>query len=193
VAKVETTTKKFKEGIPLSSATGTEVVWESTGHIAVRLTDELGQVPLKGREGKVTIPGEGEVSLTADDDGWMRHPDVPFADYDIDLGDGVRVHVPAVANPGDGHDRHVPGVRFGFVNLFVGDDDGSPLAEVELQLEGPDGTETVRTDKHGMVRAAGPRPPGEYTVRFGERTATTTLPDRAKGIAIVAIPEEDEA
>lgn len=190
MAKVETTTKRFKEGIALSGDK-TEIHWESTGYLSVRLLDEFGEVPLAGRECRVQVPGEGEVVLESDDDGWVRHPDVPFQDYELDLGEGAKVHVPAVASPEDRHHRHVPGVRFSFVNLALCLDDGSPVANTEITVEGPDGEQLrLMTDEHGFARDPTPRPMGTYTITASRRRATAELATRRNGLSVITLTEE---
>jgi hypothetical protein len=190
VAKIETTTKKFKEGVRLSGDK-TEIHWESTGYIAVRLTDEFGEGPLAKRGLTVDIPKEGVVELTTDDDGCVRHPDVPFQEYEIDLGDDKRVHIPAVADPRDLHERHVPGVFHAFANLVVSDEAGDLVVDTDLSVEGPDGsTFVVRTDANGLANDPTPRPPGSYTIRAPAGVATDALASRRTGIAIVTLKPE---
>jgi hypothetical protein len=187
MAKMKTTTKDFKAGLKVDGSNPT-IEWESTGHLAVRLSDELGQAPLAGKTVKVTIPGEGAVELITDDDGVIKHPDVPFQDYELDLGD-AKVHVPAVANPDDVHDRHVPGIFLGFVAMYVTDEAGDPVAETKLRLEGPQTLE-VTTDRAGLVSRDGPLPPGTYRITSERGRAELTLSARGGGLAIVTLVGE---
>lgn len=194
MAKVVTTTKKFKEEGVRISAKGTEIHWESTGHLSVQLTDELGQVPLVERAIKVQIPDEGMVELVTDKDGKIFHPDVPFQEYELDLGDGVRVHVPAVANRSDVHERHVPGVRIAFANIALFDEAGDVIADTELQLVGPDGESfTAKTDAVGMISDRTPRPSGTYKLTCDAGAADVTLASHPNGISIVRLGEEKKS
>ena len=187
MAKLKTTTKDFKAGLKVDGKNPT-IEWESTGHLAVRLTDELGQAPLAGKTIKVTIPGEGTVELVADDDGVIKHPDVPFQDYELDLG-GAKVHVPAVSNPDDVHERHVPGLFFGFLTMWVTDEAGDPLIDCALTLEGPVTLE-VKTDRVGLVERKEPVPDGNYQITSAHGRAESTLPRRTDGIAIVTLVQK---
>jgi hypothetical protein len=189
VAKIETTTKKFKEGVRLSGDSA-EIRWESTGYLSVRLLDAGGSVPLAARPISVDIPGEGKVSLETDGDGKAFHPDVPFQDYELDLGEQVKVTVPAVANADEVHERHVPGVVFAFLQLHVRDADGFGLSGGKVSLSGPASAE-VRVDAEGMVRNAVPLPGGEYDVTWtkGDVTFTgkVTLGDRLRGLLVATL------
>jgi hypothetical protein len=190
MAIIKTTTREFKEGIALRAAEGTEVHWESTGHINVRLLDEVGEAPLAGRVVKVDVPGEGTIELTADANGRIAHPDVPFGDYELDLGDRVVVHVPAVANPGDLHERHVPGVRVGYAVLMVSDAQGEPLPTLELVFDGPESF-TLVTDDDGMARDPTARAPGPYDLTTRAGNAKVTLSPKPKVITIVTLEPEE--
>jgi hypothetical protein len=193
MAKIETTTKKFKEGLKLTGD-GSEVKWESTGHLSVRLLDASGAVPLAGRAISVEIPGEGKVSLEADPDGKAFHPDVPFQDYELDLGEGVKVHVPAVANRGDVHERHVVEVVFGFVNLHLRDLDGFGLAGGKATLSGPGGTVEIRVGRDGTAAHRDPLPEGDYDISWEHGDARfsgkVSLGDRLRGLLIASLTRE---
>lgn len=192
MSKVETTTKKFKEEGVRISGNGTEIHWESTGHLSVRLLDELGVVPLGAREVKVQIPKEGLVELVTDSDGKVFHPDVPFEEYELDLGGGVRVYAPAVANRSDVHDRHVPGVRLVYANLVLFDAAGEFMPDTEVTLEGPDGESfTASTDGAGTISDATPRPGGPYKLTCSAGTADTELAARPDGIGVVRLGKAD--
>lgn len=194
MAKVETTTKKFKEEGVRISVKGTEIHWESTGHLSVRLTDELGQVPLVDRAVKIQIPNEGVVELVTDKEGKIFHPDVPFQEYDLDLGDGLRVHVPAVANRSDVHERHVPSARIAFANIALFDEAGDVIADAEVQLEGPDGESfTAKTDAVGMISDPTPRRDGSYKLTCDAGAADITLASHPNGISIVRLGEEKKS
>lgn len=194
MAKVETTTKKFKEEGVRISGTETEIHWESTGHLSVQLTDELGQAPLVERAVKVQIPKEGLVELVTDSKGKIFHPDVPFQEYELDLGSDVRVHVPAVADRSEVHARHVPGVRVGFANIMLFDEAGEVIGDAEVQLEGPDGESfTGKTDSVGMISDAKPRVAGQYKLTCAAGSATIELASRQNGISIVRLGEEKSA
>lgn len=187
MATIKTTTKDFKGGLKVDGKHPT-IEWESTGFLAVRLTDELGQAPLAGRTVKVTIPGEGAVELVTDADGVIKHPDVPFQEYELDLGD-AKVHAPAVANPDDVHERHVPGVFFGFVTMYVSDEAGDPVAGATLALTGPASLE-VSTDPGGLAWLEAPVPDGTYQITSDHGRAELTLPRRSGGIALVTLVPE---
>lgn len=187
MAKIETTTKKFKEGIRLT-ADKSEVQWESTGHLSVRLFDATGALALAGRKVSVDVPGEGKVELEADEQGKVFHPDVPFQDYELDLGDGVKVHAPAVSNPGDVQERHVPGIAFAFVRLHVRNAHGIPCPNLALELSGPGGTSlSLDTDRHGVASRGEAVPSGAYMIESDQGKATITLPDFAEGVVVVQL------
>lgn len=157
----------------------------------VQLTDELGQVPLAERTVKVQIPKEGQVELVSDGDGKIFHPDVPFEEYELDLGDGVRVHASAVANRTEVHARHVPGVRVVFANIMLFDEAGEVIPDMEVQLEGPDGESfTAKTDSVGTINDSKARPDGEYKLTCAAGSATIKLAARQNGVSIVRLGEE---
>lgn len=170
--KIETTTKKFKEGVRIS-ATGTEIHWESTGHISVRLLDASGSHPLVGRALKVDIPGEGTVSLKTDGDGEAFHADVPFRDYKLDV-DGIEVIVPAVGDRSEVHERHVAAAPMGFVHAIIYDTRGKILDEIQVEAKFSSGVVVkARTDKHGIFRCHHVDPGDgdvEVTCDFGRAT-----------------------
>lgn len=150
--KIATTTRAFHEGVKLSSHRGDEIRWTSTGHLSVRLLDASGTVPIAGREVRVAIPGEGTLTLTSAADGIVFHPDVPYQDYELDLG-GAVVQVPAVGERNELHERHVASAPIGFVHALIYKPNGRELADAEVTLTYPSGaTATVRTDAGGIVR-----------------------------------------
>ena len=169
--KVETTTKKFREGVQLNQPVA-EISWESTGHLSVRLLCGHGVTPLVARKVKVVIPGEGIVELETDDDGRVSYPDVPFKDYELDLGDGVKVSVPAVATPGRVQERHVPEVFHGVRQVVICDAEGFPLERTRVRFESDAGPIEAVSDDHGVCKLPTPIPPGscEVTV-FAGKTA----------------------
>lgn len=187
MAKIETTTAKFKAGIRLTGD-NPEIRWESTGHLSVQLFDASGAMPLVGRAISVEIPREGKVSLETDADGKAFHPDVPFQDYELDLGDGVKVQVPAVANKADVQERHVPGVAFAFANLLVRDAHGHPVARDTISLTGPDGAVLrLTTNEQGRGEHAAALPSGEYRVESTQGSATVSLPDYNFDLVVVTL------
>lgn len=182
MAKIETTTKEFKDGIRLSGD-ATEIHWESTGHLSVRLLDASGTRPVAGRTATVEIPGEGSIALESDADGKIFHPDVPFQDYELDLGEGVKVHAPAVANRDDVQERHVPKVVFAFARLLVRDDFGLPCADATVSLTGPDGAVLeLTTDEDGYLEHDEVLPPGTYKLSAAGLRAEIDLPDHGDGL-----------
>lgn len=191
MAKVETTTKKFREQGVRVSDSNVEIHWESTGHLSVRLTDEFGEVPLAERAVTVEIPKEGLVELVTDKDGKLFHPDVPFQEYELDLGDDVRVHATAVANKTEVQARHVPGIRFVYANIILFDEAGEALPDTAVQLEGPDGaTSRMTTDSAGMIEDRTPRPEGKYKLTCAAGSAEIALASRINGISIVNLEGE---
>ncbi|HEY0993317.1 MAG TPA: hypothetical protein VGD80_39970 [Kofleriaceae bacterium] len=183
-AKIETTTREFKEGIAIRD--GATISWESTGHLAVQLYDATGTVPLAGRTVEVVVPREGKLALETDGDGKVFHADVPFQDYELDLGSGVKVHAPAVSNPGDLQARHVPPIAYAFARLHVRRAHGLPVRGVALELRGPEDTQlSLRTDDDGFAEHKEPVPAGDYEIECAEGTATVALPDHPHGLAIV--------
>jgi hypothetical protein len=193
MAKIETTTAKFKAGIRLTGD-NPEIRWESTGHLSVQLFDASGAMPLVGRAISVEIPREGKVTLETDADGKAFHADVPFQDYELDLGEGVKVVVPAVANRDEVHERHVVDVVFGFANLHLRDPDGFALGHGTITLEGPGGTVQAQVTRDGLVRHREPLPQGDYTLaweRDGRRfTGTISLANRLRDLLIATLTPE---
>ena len=186
--KTKTTTKKFRDGIKLSPKGGDEIRWESTGHLSVRLLDASGTIPLTGRSLQVEIPDEGTLVFETDASGNVFHPDVPFQDYELDLGDGVKVHAPAVSNSGDVQERHVPKIAHAFVRLHIRDTDGLPRRQLSVTLRGPSGASCfLKTDDDGIAGEGQPVPEGEYQLDSDEGTATIALPDHADGLVIVQL------
>ncbi|MCA9677105.1 MAG: hypothetical protein H6709_16085 [Kofleriaceae bacterium] len=192
MAKIETTTKAFKEGVALRGADA-EIQWESTGHLSVQLFDASGQVALAGRHVRVDIPKEGLVELDADGDGKVSHPDVPFQDYELDLGDGLKVYVPAVATPDEVHERHVVGITYVKLALQLRDPDGFPLGGGEVSIRGPGGALDARVAADGKVELREPVLAGDHelTWRSGAREATgkVTLADGRPGLTIATLQE----
>lgn len=189
--KIETTTKKFREGVKLSGPKGDEVKWESTGHLSALLLDASGSEPVVGRAVSVEVPGEGKVELESDSDGKVFYPDVPFADYELDLGDHVTVHAPAVANRADVQVRHVPKITHGFLRVLVRDADGFARGNAHLTFEGPDGVaHEVNTDDHGLAEQEGALRSGTYKITSEYGTAEVDLADHASGLVMVTLEVE---
>lgn len=191
-AKIETTTREFKEGIAIRD--GATISWESTGHLAVQLYDATGTVPLAGRTVEVVVPVEGKLAIEADGAGKVFHADVPFQDYELDLGGGVKVHAPAVSNPGDLQARHVPGIAFAFARLHVRQAHGIPVRSLALDLRGPEATHlNLWTDEDGFAEHGEPVPAGDYELECAQGTATVALPDHPHGLAIVHLEAKERA
>ncbi len=155
--KITTTTKKFREGVKLSGKKGDEVRWESTGHLSVRLLDASGSFPLVARSVSVDIPGEGRVSLETDVDGAVFHPDVPFQDYELDLGATGKAWVPAVAARIEQHIVPVSSAAFGWIDLHFVDEQGIPLAAGIVTILG-ERFDLERADAPGCIRVQTPHP-----------------------------------
>lgn len=188
--KITTTTKKFREGVKLSGKKGDEVRWESTGHLSVQLLDSYGAHPIAKRKVTVDIPSEGKVDLESDDSGKIFHPDVPFQDYELDLGDKVKVHAPAVANRDDVQERHVPDVSNAHVRLLVRDIFGFPSVEDTLTLEGPDGVKIeVKTDDVGYAEHLGALAPGTYRVKGMAGETDVELTDHGDGLVVAVLKD----
>ena len=188
--KIQTTTKQLREGVRLTAKTGTVIQWESTGHLSVRLLDASGSHPLVARSVTVEIPDEGKVTLESDARGTVFHPDVPFRDYELDLGDAIKVQVPAVANRDDVQDRHVPGVTLAFVRLMVRDVDGFPCTDATLVLAGADGASAeARTDERGYAELPDVLPAGTYRVTGDAGVCEAALPDHTAGLIVVTLME----
>lgn len=181
---IKTTTKDFLDGVAVKDDQPT-IEWESTGYLHVRLMDEFGQAPLAAYLVSVQVPGQGTVELTTDKDGVVFHEHVPFQDYELAL-EAAKVHAPAVATRDERHERHVPGVQLGFVNLYIGDDSFAPVAEARFTLSGP-ASVTLFTDEAGMASHPAPLPTGEYELRGEAGHATVTLGPRRDGVALVAL------
>ncbi len=187
--KITTTTKKFREGVKLSGKKGDEVRWDSTGHLSVQLLDSYGSHPVAKRKVSVEIPGEGKVELESDDDGKIFHPDVPFQDYELDLGEKVKVHAPAVSNRDDVQERHVPDISRGHVRILVRDDLGFPVEDF-VTLEGPDGaTFEIETDDVGYGEHDEALVPGKYKVKGLMGEAEIELAEHADGLVLVMLKE----
>lgn len=187
MAKIETTTAKFKAGIRLTGD-APEIRWESTGYLSVQLFDASGAMALAGRTLTVEIPKEGRVSLESDNDGKVFHADVPFQDYELDLGDGIKVQVPAVANKDEVQERHVPGIAFAFANLLVRDRRGVAVRGARIALTGPDGaTLELITNDVGHAEHGEALPSGEYSVACDLGSAKVTLPDYNLGLVLVRL------
>jgi hypothetical protein len=169
--KTVTTAKKFREGVKLSANKGVEIHWESTGHIHVQLLDASGLEPLAARTVTVSIPGEGNVELTSDDDGYVFHPDVPFQDYTLKLGD-IEVIVPTVGTRLDVHRRHVAAIPFSYIQGVLYSAQGILLDNEDLEIEFGDGTTIkARTTDAGLLRCKHPQKNDKDATirnRFGE-------------------------
>lgn len=192
MGKVETTTKELRVGVKLAS--GDELRWESTGYISVRLLDSSGTVPLARRAVNFQVPKEGTIEQESDDQGKIFYPDVPFQDYELDLGDGFKVHVAAVANKDEVHDRYVFEVEYAFANLQVREEDGSPIGPGKLTLSSPDQEIAKQVDKEGIVETGEHVPVGDYEVivKTESRTfrGTIKLDNRLQQLMIATLTEE---
>lgn len=175
MAKIETTTKEFRAGIAVS-ATNSTVHWEPTGYLSVRLLDASGTQPVVGCFVMVNVPKEGTVTIESGKDGAIFYPDVPFQDYELDLGDEGKVTVPAVALASEQHICPVPTAKLAWVDLVIVDDKGLPVSD------GP-----VSADDHPLERSddepgrANLRAPlydnkGKTTVAVGDVHVTVALP-----------------
>ncbi len=173
--KITTTTKKFREGVKLSGKKGDEVRWDSTGHLSVRLLDASGSFPLVARSVSVDIPGEGKVTLETDDDGEFLHPDVPYQDYELDVG-GIKVTVPAVGEKSEVHERHVAAAPMGFVQAVLYDAHDRLLDDTKVVVKFASGVQVdATTDEHGVLRCHHEDPGAgdvEITCDFGRATTT---------------------
>ncbi len=186
--EITTTTKKFREGVKIGKK-GDEVRWESTGHLSVQLLDSYGAHPIAKRKVSVEIPSEGKVELETDDDGKIFHPDVPFQDYELDLGEDVKVHAPAVSNKTDVQERHVPAISSGHVRILVRDDLGFPVEDV-VTLEGPDGaTFDIETDDVGYGEHDDVLAPGTYKVKGLMGEAEIELAEHTDGLILIMLKE----
>jgi hypothetical protein len=191
--KIETTTKKFREGVKVSK--GDEVRWESTGHLSVRLFDSSGTVPLAKRAVKFSVPKEGTIEKETDDDGKVFHPDVPFQDYELDLGDGVKVHAAAVANRDEVLDRYVFEVELGFTNLVIREADGMPIGSGRITITSAEKTVEAFLDDEGILDSDEPLPVGEYelsaTIQDRVYKGKVTLDNRMRQIVIATVQQEE--
>lgn len=189
---LKTTTRALREGLAVRA--GMTIAWPSTGYLSAQLLDASGQVPLAGREVRVEIPGEGPIALVADPDGRVFHPDVPFQDYELDLGERVRVWVPAVANRDEVHARHVAEVVYGFARLQLRDSDGGALTGA-LTLRGPAGTLELSADADGAVQHATPIASGDYQLELARGdgrhySAKLSLANRRGEVLIATLTAE---
>ena len=191
--KVTTTKKKFREGVKIGKK-GDEVRWESTGHLSVRLLDASGSFPLVARSVSVDIPGEGKVTLETDDDGELLHPDVPYQDYELDIG-GIKVTVPAVGEKSEVHERHVAAAPMGFVQAVLYDTHNRLLDAVDVVVKFASGAQVeATTDEHGIVRAHHEDPGSgdvEITCDFGR--ATTKALASPQKVVRIAFESNEEA
>jgi len=135
MSKIDTTTKAFREGVAVATSKST-IRWEPTGHLSVKLLDTSGTKPINGCSVTVDIPKEGNVSLETDTDGVIFHPDVPFQDYELDLGDLGKVKVPAVAARNEQHRCPVPAAKRGWIDLAIVDDQGLPILDGIVTVAG---------------------------------------------------------
>ena len=188
--KIQTTTKKFREGVRLSGKTGDEIRWESTGHLSVRLLDASGSFPLVARSVSVEIPGEGKVALETDDDGAILYPDVPYQDYELDL-EGIKVCVPAVGDRSEVHERHVAAAPMGFVQAVLYDAHDHLLEHTNVEVRFASGaTVHATTDEHGILRCHHVDPGDgdvEITCNLGRATVRAMAsPQKVMRIALAA-------
>ncbi len=191
MSTIKTTTLDFKDGLAVRDDQPT-IAWESTGHLHVRLMDELGQAPVAAYLATVDIPGQGTVELTSNRDGVVLHEHVPFQDYELRIDGGYAVHAPAVATLGEQQERHVPGLRFAFANLFIGDALFEPLANQRFTLEGP-ATIKLYTDAGGMTDVATPLPVGAYELVFDGGRVPVALSSYRDAVTLVSLPEQEES
>ncbi len=192
--KIETTTKKLREGVKVSK--GDEVRWESTGHLSVRLLDSSGTVALAKRAVKFSVPDEGTIEMETDDDGKVFHPDVPFQDYELDLGDGVKVHAAAVANRDEVLDRYVYEVELGFTNLQLREADGTPIGSGLVTISSAEKTVEAYLDNKGILDSDEPLPAGEYDLSATRNDrlykGKVTLDNRMRQMVIATVEREEE-
>ncbi len=140
-------------------------------HVALRLFDAFGSVPLRN------LPYELQSSLRAslagetDADGCLRHVSLPLADYTLSLphvaGRRVELGVPWLADPDELVDLAVPEV--GVARLFVQLLDRSgrrPIANRQCTVLGGGLSFVARTDARGVL-SHHPVPLAEYTIRLG--------------------------
>lgn len=161
------------------------------GHLSVRLLDASGTVPLANRKVVVELP-DGDLELTTDKDGKLFHAKVPLEDHNLKVGD-AEVSVPAVSKEGEVQDRNVPGVLFGFARIAVRDGADDPLADVDVELEGPDKKKvTGKTDASGNFFKSDPLPAGKWTVRAMGAKTEVELPTSPSDLVIARMPEEAE-
>jgi len=173
MANIQTTAKQLRAGIAVA-ATRSTICWEPTGHLSVQLYDASGTTPLAGCPVRVAIPDEGTLSLEADARGAIAHPDVPFQDYELDLGARGKVTVPAVAARHEQHRCAVPGAKLGWVDLVIVDDRGLPVDDGEVALAGE---ALVRGDAPGHARRATPLDAaGQPTLTVGAVAVEVALP-----------------
>ncbi|MGN6109140.1 MAG: hypothetical protein ACTHU0_28805 [Kofleriaceae bacterium] len=189
MAKIETTAKEFRAGI--AAKAGDEIRWISTGHLSVRLLDASGSHPLAARTVTVEIPGEGSVSFETDDDGELFHPDVPFQDYELDVG-GVKVSVPTVGDRNEVHERHVSAAPLGFVQAVLYDAFGRLVAGAKVQVQFASGAVVeANTDESGVLRCHHVDPgDGEVMLRFDDGRCTTKAMASPQKVARLTVEKE---
>lgn len=189
MAKLETTTKEFRAGLAVSE-TKTTIKWDPTGHISVQLLDTSGTRPLTSIEVTVDVPKEGAVSLTSDAEGMLFHPDVPFQDYELDLGDLGKVRIPAVASRGERHLCPVPKATLGWIDLDLVDDRGIPIAKGAVQV---DDVELTIGDA-GRATSKEPRPANRKKIKVivGDLEVEVQLPV-LRLRTTVKLPKKDDS
>lgn len=176
MAKIETTTKQFREGVAVAASKST-IHWDPTGHLSVRLLDTSGTKPIVGCSVTVVIPKEGSVTLESDNDGRIFHPDVPFQDYELDLGDNGKVKVPAVASRSELHRCPVAAVKLGWVDLAIVDDQGIPVMDGSITVNG-ETIDLARATEPGRARRKEPlaENSSKTAVNVGEQEVEVQLP-----------------
>lgn len=155
MTKIQTTAKDFRAGVPVAASKST-IVWEPVGHLSVKLLDASGTRPLANASLTVQVPKEGKVELSTDSDGSAFHADVPFQDYELDLGEIGKVTVPAVAQRGEQHVVAVASARFGWIDLQILDEDGIPLVQGVVVVDGH--SAEIQADAPGRVFIEEPLP-----------------------------------
>ena len=177
MAKIETTTKELREGVAVS-ATKSTIHWDPTGHLSVRLLDTSGSRPVVGCSATVVLPNEGSITLESDADGAIFHPDVPFQDYELDLGDHGKVVVPAVAARSEQHWCPVAAAKRGWIDLTIVDDQGIPVMI---------GTVTVGGEHLDLAKEPG-RATRKEPLADNAGATTVTVGDRHVDVQLPVLP-----
>jgi hypothetical protein len=193
---VETTIRELRKSVSLTGDDSYIVKYDPMGFLSVRLLDASGTVPLALYKVAVDVPGEGRVELTANREGRIFHPDVPFQDYQLEVeGDEgmVKVSVPAVAGRDQVQDRHVPSEHQLFVELELRCGDRR-LARTKVVLEGGGKSFELTTDDDGRIARGLPLAPASHRLHVGDQEVEIDLPAIrvARVIELPAKEEEEE-